>query len=96
MPSTLFPLPIAVSQLKRHFAGLGDVLEAMAEYSGMSVEEIAAEHIRASQFEIEQQLQIPYFITRYTTEEVAAHPGGSSGRLAPPEHLDAVPFHDLG
>lgn len=76
--STLFPLPIAISQLKRHFAGLGDVLEAVSCYSGQTLEELAEEHIRASQAELERALQMPFFVTRYCTEEVAARPGGST------------------
>ncbi len=82
MPSTLFPLPIAISQLKRNFSGLGDVLEAVADYSGQTVEEIAAEEIRKAQFDLETALRMPFFLTRYATEEIAAYPAGSQGGTA--------------
>lgn len=79
MPSTLFPLPITVSQLKRQFSGLGDVLGALEEYTGQTVDEIAAEEIRKAQFEIETKTRMPYFVTRYCTREVAAYPDGNEG-----------------
>lgn len=79
MPSTLFPLPISLTQLKRHFFGLGDVLEALSVYTGQTVDEVAGDHIRSAQWELEQSSSFPYFVTRYCTEEVAARPDGSSG-----------------
>lgn len=75
MGQTQFPLPISTEQLKLNFVGLGDPMKVLSAESGLSIDRIAAQYIRAAQYEVESTLRIPYFLTRFCTREIAFQDG---------------------
>jgi hypothetical protein len=54
-----------------HLGGMGQLLDAQAKYTGLSADQLSEQHIRAAQFTIEESLHIPFFLTRYCSDQLA-------------------------
>lgn len=79
MPAKETPLPLSVRSVRAHFAGFAEALEevASAAYPDASdpdtaVETLVSSAIRSAQYRLEERSEIPFFVTRYCTRELAS------------------------
>jgi len=78
MPASATPLPITAASLRAQFAGVEEALLAIAEaaHPTLSIDNavtlVLERAIRAAQYKLQELTGIPYFVTRYSTRELAA------------------------
>jgi hypothetical protein len=86
--SPLFPPAVSSAGLRKHLVGLGNLLDAQADFTGIDPQELAHTHIRAATYDIESELRMPFFVARFCSKTLADELGLIQGtdydRITPP------------